>query len=78
MTYDIFTPARVASLTEPFHAKDRNNLTRCGLSLDTALVKANSQVKTARLDWDGTPFVTCTDCDPDYEGEWRRGGRDTK
>lgn len=73
---DIFKPARIAHPDEPFHARGTGGMTACGLSLDGALVKMMQG--NLDVDNDGTPMVTCTDCDPEYTGTWRRGGRDFK
>ena len=72
---DIFTRSRLAAIDEPYHDIGSAGFTKCGVTVDGALVRHRNSPPSG-VDWDGRATVTCIDCDPAYTGAWRRGNRD--
>lgn len=73
--YDIFKPARLASLDEPRHAPGQAlGASQCGIPAEESPLLYKG-VPENKPDWDGRARITCIDCDPEYTGNYRRGDR---
>lgn len=71
---DIFQSNRLAATDEPRHRPGPDGRSSvCGIPAEERpLLKWHA---SPEMDWDGRVSVTCIDCNPEYEGDYRRGDR---